>query len=113
MEYRPGWDCHGLPIELKALQAHQQSSLEKESKNMVDEPTKEASVAHGAGLSPLAIREAAKKLATKTISEQMHAFRSWGVMGEWDKPYKTMDAEFEIKQLQVFRDMVAKGEVRP
>ncbi|THY62519.1 isoleucyl-tRNA synthetase [Aureobasidium pullulans] len=109
VEYRPGWDCHGLPIELKALQAHQQSSLEKESKNMVDEPTKEASVAHGAGLSPLAIREAAKKLATKTISEQMHAFRSWGVMGEWDKPYKTMDAEFEIKQLQVFRDMVAKG----
>ncbi|KAG9567755.1 isoleucyl-tRNA synthetase, partial [Aureobasidium melanogenum] len=109
VEYRPGWDCHGLPIELKALQAHQQSSLQKESKSLVDDPKQEASVAHGAGLSPLDIREAAKKLATKTISEQMEAFRSWGVMGEWDKPYKTMDADFEIKQLQVFKDMVAKG----
>jgi isoleucyl-tRNA synthetase len=113
VQYRPGWDCHGLPIELKALQAHQQSNLDKEVKGLVDEPKQEASVAHGAGLSPLAIREAAKQLATKTISEQMDAFRSWGVMGEWDAPYKTMDPDFEIKQLQVFRDMVAKGEVRP
>ncbi|KAI5252103.1 isoleucyl-tRNA synthetase [Aureobasidium subglaciale] len=109
VQYRPGWDCHGLPIELKALQAHQQSTLSKESTSTVDEAKQEASVAHGAGLSPLAIREAARKLATKTIAEQMSAFRSWGVMGEWEKPYKTMDADFEIKQLQVFKDMVAKG----
>lgn len=113
VEYRPGWDCHGLPIELKALQAHQSSSVDKEAKKLLDEPNKEADAARGTGLTSLAIREAAKKLATKTIAEQMSAFRSWGVMGDWDTPYKTMDADFELKQLQVFRDMVAKGEVRP
>jgi isoleucyl-tRNA synthetase len=103
VEYRPGWDCHGLPIELKALQA------ENESNSLADENNEKKSVTHGAGLAPLAIRDAAKDLATKTISEQMKTFRSWGVMGEWEKPYKTMDADFEIKQLQVFKDMVAKG----
>lgn len=109
VEYRPGWDCHGLPIELKALQAHQATSVETEAKSLVDQPNKEATAASGAGLSPLGIREAARRLATKTISNQMSAFRSWGVMGEWDNPYKTMDPEFEVKQLQVFRDMVARG----
>lgn len=100
VEYKPGWDCHGLPIELKALQAHR-------------EVNSAGTEGQDAGLSPLGIRKAAKELATKTIEEQKNAFRSWGVMGEWDAPYKTMDLDFEIRQLGVFREMVAKGEVGP
>lgn len=115
VEYRPGWDCHGLPIELKALQAHQQSSIDKESKSLKDDPKKEenAAATSDSGLSPLGIRDAARKLATKTIQEQKSAFRSWGIMGEWDNPYRTMDPEYEVRQLGVFRNMVEKGEVRP
>lgn len=88
MEYRPGWDCHGLPIEVKALQA-----LKKSHEN----------------LSPLEIRKAARKLAAKTVEEQKAGFREWAVMGDWDGAYKTMDKDYELRQLQVFKNMVAKG----
>lgn len=111
VEYKPGWDCHGLPIELKALQAHR-----GEKSALKDYPVQEAkgaAMADQDGLSPLGIRKAAKELASRTIEEQKNAFRSWGVMGEWDAPYKTMDPDFEIRQLRVFRDMVEKGKVGP
>jgi isoleucyl-tRNA synthetase len=88
VQYIPGWDCHGLPIEVKALQA-----LKKNHES----------------LSPVAIREAAKKLAQKTIEEQKTGFKDWAVMGDWEKAYTTIDPEFQLNQLQVFRDMVKKG----
>jgi len=105
VHYRPGWDCHGLPIELKALQqarTHDASAL-------VDTPKKEAAAATGVGLSAGEVRRRARDLATETIDKQRESFRSWGVMGEWDEPYRTMDQEFEIRQLGVFREMVRKG----
>lgn len=112
VEYRPGWDCHGLPIELKALQAHRGD----QTGSLKDSHAKEAAGAAATsaeGLGPLAIRKAAKELASRTIEDQKSAFRSWGVMGEWDDPYKTMDPAFEVRQLGVFRDMVEKGMVGP
>jgi len=108
VNYRPGWDCHGLPIELKALQARQENGSVS---GLQDSPEKENQVATGTGLSPLKIRQAARELAEKTIEEQKEAFRSWAVMGDWENAYKTMDREFEIRQLEVFRDMVEKGKV--
>lgn len=91
VHYRPGWDCHGLPIELKALQASQSSTTDAKPRDAV------------------AVREAARDLARRAIEEQMAGFKSWGVMGDWDNAYKTMDAGFEIKQLEVFRGMVEQG----
>ncbi|XP_044719918.1 tRNA synthetases class I (I, l, M and v) domain-containing protein [Hirsutella rhossiliensis] len=84
--YRPSWDCHGLPIEMKAVGAI---------------PAK--------GLSPVKIRESARRLASKTITEQMKGFRSFGIMGEWDNKWTTMDREFEMRQLRVFQKMVRHG----
>lgn len=102
VRYQPGWDCHGLPIELKALQARtdagEQSKAQKEA---------------GVGIPPAEVRQTASSLASKTIDEQRKEFRGWGVMGEWDAPYKTMDRDFEIRQLGVFREMVRKGISRP
>ena len=100
VRYRPGWDCHGLPIELKALQARASGGSETKAQ-------KEA----GVGIPPVEIRQTASSLAGKTIGEQRAEFRSWGVMGEWDEPYRTMDKAFEIRQLGVFREMVKKGMV--
>ncbi|KAK6437954.1 isoleucine-tRNA ligase [Oleoguttula sp. CCFEE 5521] len=97
VKYQPGWDCHGLPIELKALQ--QRSASGK------GDPARDA----GIGLSALEIRQTANALASKTIEDQRTEFKTWGVMGEWDTPYKTMDYDFEIRQLGVFREMVKKG----
>ncbi|KAF2402726.1 isoleucyl-tRNA synthetase [Trichodelitschia bisporula] len=88
VHYVPGWDCHGLPIEVKALQA--------------------LKVSHDA-MGPVEIRRAARKLAEKTVEGQKKGFREWAVMGEWDNAYKTMEKSFELRQLGVFQRMVEKG----
>ncbi|TGZ84101.1 isoleucyl-tRNA synthetase [Ascodesmis nigricans] len=88
VSYVPGWDCHGLPIELKALQNAKLKASQ---------------------LSPLETRKLARDLATKTIEDQKAGFREWGVMGEWDNPYKTMDKSYEVRQLEVFKEMLKKG----
>ena len=85
--YRPSWDCHGLPIELKALGSNNTAQ----------------------GMSPVKVRESASRLATKTISEQMKGFRSFGVMADWDNKWTTMDREYEIRQLRVFQKLVRSG----
>ena len=107
VHYRPGWDCHGLPIELKALQA--QKTKTEQANALDDAPKEEAAAASGAGMSALEIRQVARELASETIEKQKASFRGWGVMGEWDTPYKTMDLHFELAQLGVFREMVRKG----
>ncbi|KAI1119117.1 tRNA synthetases class I-domain-containing protein [Nemania sp. NC0429] len=86
VDYIPGWDCHGLPIELKAL------ANAKDTK-----------------LSPLKIRQVAKSLASNTISKQMKSFRSYGVMGDWGQKWSTMDMVYEMRQLRLFQKMVKKG----
>ena len=112
VQYRPGWDCHGLPIELKALQ--QPKAPGQKAKALKDNPGQEAKAAAAASsqMTSSEIRAAARKLASETVEVQKKSFREWGVMGEWDAPYKTMDKDFEMRQLGVFREMVRKGETR-
>ncbi|CAK7224411.1 isoleucine-tRNA ligase [Sporothrix eucalyptigena] len=86
VHYRPGWDCHGLPIELKALATSSSSDL-----------------------TPVAIRKIARDLASRTIVDQMKEFRSFGVMADWDNRWATMDADYEVRQLRLFQNLVHKG----
>jgi isoleucyl-tRNA synthetase len=88
--YVPGWDCHGLPIEIKALERHRKNH-------------------NGELVDAISIRKAARSLSTKTVTHQMKGFREFGVMADWEKAWKTTDRGFEIKQLEVFREMVKKG----
>ncbi|KAL9618227.1 MAG: hypothetical protein Q9160_007061 [Pyrenula sp. 1 TL-2023] len=85
VQYVPGWDCHGLPIELKALE--------------------NATVKNDA----ISIRGAARKLAEAATKEQKAEFRSWAVMGDWSNAWTTMDQRFELDQLRVFQKMVYNG----
>ncbi|KAK2594813.1 isoleucine-tRNA ligase [Conoideocrella luteorostrata] len=85
--YRPSWDCHGLPIEMKAL----------------------GSNPSGGGLTPVKVRESARRLASKTIADQMKGFQSFGIMADWENKWTTMDREYEIRQLRVFQKMVRHG----
>lgn len=112
VHYRPGWDCHGLPIELKALQ--QPKSDAGKAQKSKSAPKKEALAASEAAsrMTASEIRSAASMLARQTIDAQKQSFRSWGVMGEWDTPYQTMSKDFEMRQLSVFREMVRKGKVK-
>ncbi|KAL1920073.1 uncharacterized protein VTP21DRAFT_1219 [Calcarisporiella thermophila] len=89
VNYIPGWDCHGLPIELKAL-----SELKHGARSM---------------LSPNEIRETARQCALNAIQIQKKEFMDWGVMGDWDKPYRTLDKDYEVRQLKVFYEMMKKG----
>ncbi|KAI9745030.1 MAG: isoleucine-tRNA ligase [Claussenomyces sp. TS43310] len=92
VQFVPGWDCHGLPIEVKALELHRAKSGHDETK-----------------LDSIGIRRAARALATKTIKEQKKSFGEWAVMADWENAWKTMDKTFEMKQLGVFQEMVKRG----
>lgn len=90
--YVPGWDCHGLPIELKALERQRVS--EKIGQTVYDS---------------INIRKIARELASKTVKSQMKNFREWGIMADWPQAWTTMDKSYEIKQLRVFQTMVKKA----
>ncbi|KAJ7341062.1 hypothetical protein JRQ81_004754 [Phrynocephalus forsythii] len=89
VHYVPGWDCHGLPIELRAL---------SECDDVED-------------LSPMEIRQKARKFAKEAIAKQKSAFIRWGVMADWDNCYYTFDKTYEAKQLHIFHEIYDKGYV--
>jgi isoleucyl-tRNA synthetase len=89
VRYVPGWDCHGLPIELKVLQ--NMKSAERQN------------------LTPLQLRRKAKEFALSTVNEQREGFKRYGVWGDWDNPYLTLKPEYEAAQIGVFGEMFLKG----
>ncbi|HEY9671487.1 MAG TPA: isoleucine--tRNA ligase [Waterburya sp.] len=89
VRYVPGWDCHGLPIELKVLQ------------NMKPEERQ--------NLTPLTLRHKARDFALQAVDEQRQGFKRYGVWGDWEHPYLTLKPEYEAAQIGVFGQMVLKG----
>ncbi|MCG9890041.1 MAG: isoleucine--tRNA ligase [Thermosynechococcaceae cyanobacterium MS004] len=91
VRYVPGWDCHGLPIELKVLQ-----NLKAEQR---------------AELTPLKLRWKARDFALKTVDSQRKGFQRYGIWGEWETPYLTLQPAYEAAQIGVFGQMVLKGHI--
>lgn len=89
VHYVPGWDCHGLPIELKVLQA--MKTKEREA------------------LTPITLRERAAAFAKEAVAKQSIGFQRFGVLGDFDNPYLTLQPEFEAAQIRVFGEMFKKG----
>ena len=85
--YIPGWDTHGLPIELKAR--------------------KTAGVDSGA--SDLELRQICKDYALHYVDVQREQFKRLGVLGDWENPYLTLRPRFEAKQIEIFGAMASKG----
>ena len=79
--YVPGYDTHGLPIELKAL-----SSLGDKK----------------AGVSKLELRQICKEFATEHIGVMNEQFKRLGVQGDFENPYLTLRPEFEARQVEIF-----------
>jgi isoleucyl-tRNA synthetase len=90
VKYVPGFDCHGLPIEQKALEELGDEAAEK---------------------SPIEIRRLCHEYATKYIGLQTEQFQRLGVGGVWDKPYLTLDPGVEARSLGLLREMVSRGYV--
>jgi len=88
--YVPGWDCHGLPIEFKV----DQELGAKKSHMAVSQ-----------------IRQACRRYAEKFVNLQREDFKRLGVLGRWDRPYRTMDAPYQATIAGAFVDFLEKGYV--
>eukprot|EP00730_Choanoeca_flexa_P002912 TRINITY_DN11226_c0_g1_i2.p1 TRINITY_DN11226_c0_g1~~TRINITY_DN11226_c0_g1_i2.p1 ORF type:complete len:974 (+),score=220.25 TRINITY_DN11226_c0_g1_i2:57-2978(+) len=90
VSFIPGWDCHGLPIEAKAVSAVYS--------------TRNATDAH-----VTQVRTQAAEFATDAIRRQKADFQRLGVLADWQSPYITMTPEYEASQLELFVSMVQRG----
>ena len=88
--YVPGWDCHGLPIE---IHVDKQLGPKKKSMSVTD------------------IRGECRAYALKFIDIQREEFKRLGVMGDWDNPYLTMDPSYEAGVLRSLAAFFESGEV--
>ena len=86
--YVPGWDCHGLPIEIKVDEKLGGKKLE---------------------MDPVAVRQACREYAAKFVDLQRSQFKRLGVFGRWDTPYATMDFPYEARILETFYGFYEKG----
>ncbi|MEY4752484.1 MAG: hypothetical protein RJA44_159, partial [Pseudomonadota bacterium] len=84
-QYIPGWDCHGLPIE---------NAIEK---------------LHGRKLSRADMQAKSRAYATEQIEQQRADFRRLGVLGDWERPYRTMDPANEAGQIRAFKRVIERG----
>ena len=83
--YIPGWDCHGLPIE---------NAIEK---------------LHGRKLSRDDMQAKSRAFGTEQIDQQREDFKRLGVLGDWERPYRTMDPANEAGQIRAFKRVIEGG----
>jgi isoleucyl-tRNA synthetase len=86
--YVPGWDCHGLPIEIKVDEQLGRKKLE---------------------MPAVSVRRACREYAQKYVDLQSSQFQRIGVFGRWNKPYKTMDFDYEASILETFYGFFEQG----
>jgi isoleucyl-tRNA synthetase len=86
--YIPGWDCHGLPIELQVEKKYGKP---------------------GQKIDVNAFRAACRAFAHSQIERQSVDFQRLGVMGDWQQPYLTMDPHYEAQQIRALGKVVAAG----
>ena len=84
-QYIPGWDCHGLPIE---------NAIEK---------------LHGRKLSRDDMQAKSRAFATEQIDQQREDFQRLGVLGDWERPYRTMDPANEAGEIRAFKRVIERG----
>ena len=86
--YVPGYDCHGLPIEIKVDEQLGRKKLEMPVPEVLD---------------------ACRAYAQKYVDMQTSQFERIGCFGRWQKPYKTMARDYEARTLEVFYGFLEKG----
>ncbi|NBW67532.1 MAG: isoleucine--tRNA ligase, partial [Betaproteobacteria bacterium] len=84
-QYIPGWDCHGLPIE---------NAIEK---------------LHGRKLNRDDMQAKSRAFATEQIDQQREDFKRLGVLGDWERPYRTMDFGNEAGEIRAFKRVIERG----
>ena len=88
--YVPGWDCHGLPIEI---------AVEKKWGKV------------GVKLDAVQFRQKCREFAEEQVELQRRDFKRLGVIGDWDNPYKTLSVDFEANEIRALSKVFANGHV--
>ncbi|WP_282261914.1 isoleucine--tRNA ligase [Stenotrophomonas sp. PS02301] len=88
--YVPGWDCHGLPIEI---------AVEKKWGKV------------GVKLDAVAFRQKCREFAEEQIELQRRDFKRLGVIGDWDNPYKTLSFDFEANEIRALSKVFANRHI--
>lgn len=112
VHYVPGWDCHGLPIELKALGGQPAGSLTPQQIRQKGKGGLKQGPPGSSGCADPSRFSAARAFAEEAVSRQKAAFQRWGVMADWDHCYHTHHGAYEAAQLKVFQEMHSKVGVR-
>jgi isoleucyl-tRNA synthetase len=105
VEFAPGWDCHGLPIEreVKKILANginkRMSKLGYEGFNLQ-------------GIAPQVLRSACREYAQQHVNLQMKEFQSLGVIADWEHPYLTMDFSYEASIYKNFCELFKQGLIK-
>ncbi|MCX5642049.1 MAG: isoleucine--tRNA ligase [Candidatus Omnitrophica bacterium] len=86
--FRPGWDCHGMPIEHQVMQKSGRKKAE---------------------VDPVSFRKEAAEYAKKFVEIQKKEFQRLGVYGEWNNPYLTLLPEYEAQEVRIFADLSLAG----
>ena len=86
----PGWDCHGLPIEIQIEKKHGKVGQKIDAK---------------------AFRQKCREYASKQVEIQKAEFKRLGVIGDWDRPYLTMDYKYEADMVRALGKIVENGHV--
>lgn len=86
--YIPGWDTHGLPIELQVVKS---LGIDRHDADVLD------------------LRRRCREYALRYAEIQRDQFKRLGVRGDWERPYLTLHPEFESRQILVFGEMAKKG----
>lgn len=89
-EFRPGWDCHGLPIEWKVEEEWRKKKRDKNAE-------------------PEAFKQACREYASMWVEEQKAQFQKLGIDADWKNPYLTMDPEFQGMVAQVLHLLVKRN----
>lgn len=84
VNFRPGWDCHGLPLELAVEKKYGRQDVDK-------------------------LKEGCKQLALDSVQGQMKGFKELGVLGQWENPYLTMSDDMVRNDWKTLSDLVKKN----
>ena len=88
--YVPGWDCHGLPIEIKVDEQLGGKKLQ---------------------MAPIHVRQACRKYAEKYLNLQREQFKRLGILGRWEEPYSTMTPQYESVIVRTLFEFMENGAV--
>lgn len=91
VEYVPGWDCHGQPIEHKVEETLGTKKFNELPKSK--------------------IREICRKVAVENVDVQRRGFKRLGVLGEWDNPYLTYTDDYDATDIEIFKAIWDKGSI--